>query len=100
MTEFANAASQPSADLTQRVGMSHVTEQHCNKLGPAGKTLRTVLRLVFCYQLSKFGAGKMLKQLTKQAGTLYHSSALFGGWRMLFVGAKIIHHNPPRGYLV
>jgi hypothetical protein len=80
--------------------MGHMAEQHGNQLGPAGKPLRTMLRLVFEYQLSKFGTREMMKQLTKQAGTFYHLFALFGGCCMKFVGAKILHYNPPGGYFV
>jgi hypothetical protein len=41
------------------------------------KPLRTSFRLVFSDQMSKFCSGKMMKKLTKQAGTFYHECALF-----------------------
>ncbi|SDP74767.1 hypothetical protein SAMN05660330_03930 [Desulforhopalus singaporensis] len=34
-----------------------------------GEALRTMLSLMFGYQLSKFSTWKMMKKLTKQAGT-------------------------------
>ena len=68
--------------------MSHVAEKHRNELRPAGKTLRTPFRLVFSDQMSKFCSGEIMKKLTKQAGTFYHLSALFGDCCMNFVGAK------------
>jgi hypothetical protein len=53
-----------------------LTEQHRDKLGPAGKTLGGTLSGVLLYQCGELGAGKVLKQLIEQARDLYDWIAL------------------------
>jgi hypothetical protein len=80
--------------------MGHVTEQHRDHLGPAGKALCPSLCLMLGNQVSKFGAGKVMKKLTKQACYLYHESALSGLCDAKFFGKKILHHNSPGGHFI
>jgi hypothetical protein len=49
-------------------------------------------------QMSKFGARKVMKKLTKQACYLYHVFALFGNCDGKFFGKKILQHNLPGGH--
>jgi hypothetical protein len=51
-----------------------MAKKHRNQLGPTGKALGAMLSLMFGHQMSKFSSRKMMKELTKQAGTFY------GGW--------------------
>jgi len=76
MFELSQTAGQAAAYFTERVGMGHVAEQHRNELRPARKTLGLVFGPVLGDQLMKFRSRKMMKQLTKQAGYLYHGFAL------------------------
>jgi len=80
--------------------MSHMAEKHRNQLRPAGETFCSPFCLMFGNELSKFCAGKVMKQLTKQACNLYHDPTLLGCCDVSFVGAKILHHNPPGGYSI
>jgi hypothetical protein len=77
-----------------------MTEQHGYQLRPAGEPLGTPFCLMFCDELSEIGPGKVMKQLTKQTRYLYHDHALCGNFGEKFVGAKILHHNSPRGLSV
>jgi len=100
VTKFTDTTSKATTNFTQGISVRHVAEKHRDKLGPAGKALRMAFRLMFCHQLSKLSSRKMMKKLTKQAGTFYHEYALFGGCREIFIGVKILHHKSPRGYFV
>src|SRR5688572_15944294 len=44
MNQFPQTATQPIADLSQRVRTGQLTKQHGHKLGPATKPLRTTFR--------------------------------------------------------
>ena len=100
MLEFALATGQAAADFAQGIGMGHVTEQHGNQLRPTGEPLGPPFRLMLCDESSEFCPGKVMKQLTKQTRYLYHDHALYGNFGEKFVGAKILHHNSPRGLSV
>jgi len=80
--------------------MSHVTEQHSDHLSPAGKALCPTLCLMLGNQVSKFGTGKVMKKLTKQACYLYHESALSCNCDGKFFGKKILHHNLLGGHSI
>jgi hypothetical protein len=77
-----------------------MTEQHGNQLRPAGKSLGPPFRLMLYNEFCEIGPGKVMKQLTKQTRYLYHDHALCGNFGEKFVGAKILHHNSPRGLSV
>src|SRR5436305_15175585 len=76
MNQFAQAATQTIADLTQRVGMGELAEQHRHQLRPATEALGAPFGLVLLDQRSELGARKMLEQLIEQTGCLYDWSAL------------------------
>jgi len=98
--EFPLAAGQTATYLPKGVGTGQMTKEHCHQLGPAGKSLRFALRLVFGDQMRKFGSGKVMKQLTKQTRYLYHGFALCGNCDVFFARTKILHHNSPGGHFV
>ena len=98
--EFPLAAGQTATDLPKGVSTGQVAKEHCHQLGPAGKSLRFALRLVFGDQMRKFGSGKVMKQLTKQTRYLYHGSALCGNCDVFFARTKTLHHNSPGGHFV
>jgi hypothetical protein len=100
MLEFSLATGQTAADFAQGIGVGHVAEQHGNQLRPAGESLGAPFRLVLRHEFGEFGPGKVMKQLTKQTRYLYHDHALYGNFGEKFVGAKILHHNSPRGLSV
>src|SRR4051794_22556804 len=76
MNQFAQAATQTIADLTQRVGMGELAEQHRHQLRPATEAFGAPFGLVLLDQRSELGARKMLEQLIEQTGCLYDWSAL------------------------
>ena len=76
MHESAQAAGQTVADLAQGVGTSQLTEQHGDKLRPAGKALGVTLGGVLLHQRGKLGPGEVLEQLIEQACDLYDWIAL------------------------
>jgi len=76
MNQFAQAAAQTIADLTQRVGMGELAEQHRHQLRPATEAFGAPFGLVLLDQRSELGARKMLEQLIEQTGCLYDWSAL------------------------
>ena len=80
--------------------MGHVTEQHGNHLRQADEHLGPPFRLMFWDEFGELGPGKVMKQLTKQTRYLYRDRALCGNCDEKFLGAKILHHNSPRGLLV
>jgi len=47
-----------------------LTEQHRDKLGPAGKTLGGTLSGVLLYERGELGTGKVLEQLIEKARDL------------------------------
>jgi len=57
------ATTEAVADLTQRIGVSQLTEQHGDELGPAGKTLGGTLSGVLLYECGELSSGKVLEQL-------------------------------------
>ena len=97
---YGMAAGQTATDLPKGVGTGQMTKEHRYQLGPAGKSLRLALRLVFDDQMRKFGSGKVMKQLTKQTRYLYHGFALCGNCDVFFARTKILHHNSPGGHFV
>src|SRR3954462_594255 len=76
MNQFAQAATQTIADLTQRVGMGELAEQHRHQLRPATEAFGAPFGLVLLDQRSELGARKMLEQLIEQTGCLDDWSAL------------------------
>src|SRR4051794_7209469 len=76
MNQFAQAATQTIADLTQRVGMGELAEQHRHQLRPATEAFGAPFGLVLLDQRSELGARKMLEQLIEQTGGLYDWGAL------------------------
>jgi len=67
MEKLSHTTGKPVTDLSQRVGVRQLAEQHRHQLRPATEALRGSLRLVFLYQCRKFKAGKLLQQLIEQA---------------------------------
>jgi hypothetical protein len=65
-----------------------VAEEHCDHLGLTGEAFCPSLCLVFVDELSKFCAGKMMKQLTKQTCYRYHVPALSCGCEEDFSSKK------------
>jgi len=63
MHQPPQAAAQAVADLAKRIGVSQLTEQHGDELGPAGKTLGGTLSGVLLYEGGELGSGKVLEQL-------------------------------------
>jgi hypothetical protein len=71
MHQSPQTARQTIADLGQGVGASQLTEQHGNKLRPAGKALGVTLGDVLLHQCGKLRPREMLEQLIEQARDLY-----------------------------
>ena len=53
MHQFAFAASQPVADLAQRIGVGQLAERHGHELSPAGEALGGAFGLVLLDQASR-----------------------------------------------
>jgi hypothetical protein len=63
MDQSPQTARQTVADLAQGIGASQLTEQHGDKLRPAGETLGVTLGGVLLHQRGKLGPGEVLEQL-------------------------------------
>jgi hypothetical protein len=72
MHQFAFTASQPVADLPQRISMGQLAERHGHELRPAGESFGGAFGQVFLDQRGELQSGKMLQKLIEQAGSLYH----------------------------
>jgi hypothetical protein len=60
MHQFAFTASQPVADLPQRISMGQLAKRHGHELRPAEKSLGGAFRQVLLDQRGKLRSGKML----------------------------------------
>ena len=80
MHQLPHAAGEAVADLTERVGMSQLTEQHGGELRPAGEPFGVALALMGVHQSGELVARHFVKQLTEQTGALYHAIALRNVW--------------------
>src|SRR5919109_4615373 len=76
MREFALAAGQAAADLSQRMRVANVAEQHRHKLPPTREPSRVPLGACRRDRPLKLGAWKKLKQLIEDAGESHHRGAL------------------------
>src|SRR5204862_500669 len=61
MFQFTEATTQTIADDSQRVGVGHMTKQHCDKLCPTGKSARMSFGFSVLYQGTKFRARVMIQ---------------------------------------
>lgn len=68
--EFAEAATEPIADLVQGVGAAELAKEHGNKLGPAGAGLGGALGVVLLDQRGELIAGEVMEQLIEETGSL------------------------------
>src|SRR5262249_29903026 len=76
---FSDGAIQTITNLTKRIRLSQLTEQHGDELSPAGKSFSGLLGLVFPNQGSKFVAREVMQKLIEQTRDLYHVTALLYG---------------------
>jgi hypothetical protein len=63
MHQPPQTAAQAVANLAQRISASELTEQHGDKLRPAGEALGVTLSGVLLDECSELGTGKVLEQL-------------------------------------
>ena len=63
MHQPPQAAAQAVADFAQGIGASELTEQHGDKLRPAGEALGVTLSGVLLHECGELGSGKVLEQL-------------------------------------
>jgi len=73
--EFAFTAGQPPTDLAQAVGLAKLTEEHGDKLTPAGKSFGSVVGTMLFHSLFEFQSGKQLKQLREDARKSLHGQS-------------------------
>ena len=103
---FCSGADEPDDlvsewnDALEGPALNDLVRQHCpscgsrktpcrrSRQGPASEPIGSPFRLLLCYKFSKFGAGKVIKKLTKQSCYLYHKPALFGICDKIIVGTK------------
>ena len=91
--EFAFTAGQPPTDLAQAVGLAKLTEEHGDKLTPAGKSFGSVVGTVFFHGLLELKARNQLKQLGEDTRKILHGRAslvdrLFAKINLLQVSAR------------
>jgi hypothetical protein len=86
MRETALATGQPADDLTQRLRLPEVAEQHGDELPPARKAPCVTLRVRLFNRALKFGARKQVEQLTENAAKSHRGwppVGVDGVWRLV-----------------
>jgi hypothetical protein len=91
--QLAVAAGQPTADLSQALGLRQLAKKHGHELIPAAEPLGMALGAMLGHQFVKPTPVENGNQLTEQARRTYHglSSLVFGS--MFF---SLINIFPPR----
>jgi hypothetical protein len=79
VNQLAEATTETVADLTERIGVSQLAEEHGNQLSPAAKALCAMLGIVLLDQRSELRAWKVLKELIEQTRDLYDGLAFLVG---------------------
>nr|WP_321474122.1 hypothetical protein [uncultured Paludibaculum sp.] len=68
--EFAEAATESAADLSQEVGAAELAEEHGNELGPAGDAFGGAFGAVVPDESGELIAGEAVQQLIEKTGGL------------------------------
>src|SRR3954452_1177263 len=79
--QLARAAGESIANITQRVRVCELTQQHGDQLRPATEALGRSFGIVLLYKRRELQHRKVLQQLIEQAHRLYHCFALLLGIR-------------------